>query len=124
MIFSTFSQIKAFYMVILFACLAGLVVNILKIVLAHNHSNIVFKNIYLFFHTLIYGFAFTFATNLYNFGEFNVGLLGCFLLVGYLFHQITKKLVDFFSLKVYYIYIKIIKWEKNRIAKKLCSIED
>ena len=124
MIFSTFGQLKALYMTLLLSIISVLVVSILKIVLVYGKSKMIVKNIQLFFYTTILGFAFVVVSNLYNFGEFNMGLLACFLIGAYLFNKTIKKTVDFFSLKVYDIYISIIKWEKYCLAKKFGSIQD
>ena len=38
--------------------------------------------------------------------------------------KLLNKMLDFLSLKVYYIYIKILKWEKIKVARKFGSIKD
>jgi len=124
MIYSTFGQLNALISTALVAVVAVFVISLIKIVFVYLKTNLFFKNIHKFCYTLIYGLLFIVVTNIFNFGEFNFGLLACFLLVVIALNKIVLKTVDFFSLKVYYIYIKLIKWEKYKIAKKFGSIKD
>lgn len=124
MIYSTFSQLNALFYSILIGIIIYLIIFIFKIIFLYNFSNIIFKNIQLFFYTLFCGFGLIYLINHFNYGEYNVILIISFLGLIFYSDKMLKNLLDFLSKKVYHIYRRLTEWEKNYIAKKLTSIED
>lgn len=124
MIFYSLTQLKSFGMTIFASIIFLLVIFLLKILFCYNFCNVVGKNIQLFLFTLTGGLIFLLVTNLYCYGEYSIFLLSTYLVVFFYLHKSLKKLLDFLSLKVYYIYIKLLKLEKNIIARKFGSIKD
>ena len=124
MIYSTFSQLNALFYSILIGFFVYLIIFIFKLLFLYNYSNIIFKNIQLFFYTLFSGFGLIYLINHFNFGEYNIILIISFISLILYSDKMMKKLLDFLSKKVYHIYRKLHKWEKNYIARKLASIED
>ena len=124
MIFYTLSQLKSFGATVLASVVFVLIVFLFKIIFAYNFCNIIVKNIQLFILTLLGGLIFLVTTNLFCYGEYSVFLLVSYLIVFFVITKLLKKLLDFLSLKVYYIYIKLIKWEKNQVARKFGSVQD
>lgn len=124
MIYSTFSQLNALFYSILIGFFAFFIIFMIKLIFLYNFNNIIFKNIQLFFYTLIAGFGLIYLINHFNYGEYNIVLITTYLCIILYLNKMVKKIVDFLSKKVYHIYIKLFKWEKNYIARKLTSIED
>ena len=124
MIYYSLSQLKSLTATILFAVVFVFVVFIFKVIFVYSFNNKVFKNIQIFVYTILGGTMFLVSTNLYCFGEYNIILLAIYLFIFFKLSRSLNKLLDFLSLKVYYIYITIIKLEKCRIARKFGSIKD
>lgn len=124
MIYSTFSQLNALFYSIFIAFFIYLIIFLFKLIFLYNFSNIIFKNIQLFFYTLFSGFGLIYLINHFNYGEYNIVLIITFVGLIIYSDKIMGKLLDFLSKKVYHIYRKLCKWEKNYLAKKLTSIED
>lgn len=124
MIYSTFSQLNALFYSILIGIIIYLIIFIFKIIFLYNFANIIFKNIQLFFYTLFCGFGLIYLINHFNYGEYNVVLIISFLGLIFYSDKMLKNSLDFLSKKVYHIYSRLTKWEKNYIAKRLTSIED
>ena len=124
MIFYSLTQLKSFGMTIFASIIFLLVIFLLKILFCYNFCNVIVKNVQLFLYTLIGGLIFLLVTNLYCYGEYSVFLLCIYLAIFFIITKLLKKLLDFLSLKVYYMYIKIIVLEKNKIARKFGSIKD
>lgn len=124
MIFYSLSQLKSFNATIIASVVFVFTVFLLKVIFSYNCCNIVLKNIQLFIFSLLGGFIYLLSTNLFCFGEYNIFLLTTYLIVFIVTTKLLKNLLDFFSLKVYYIYIKIFKWERKQFARKFGSIKD
>jgi len=124
MIFYSLSQLKSFGFTLIASVLFALIVLLLKVIFSYRYCNVFLKNIQLFVFTMLGGLIFLLNTNLFCYGEYSIFLLTAFLIVFFTITNLLKKLLDFLSLKVYYIYIKIFKWEKNQIARKFGSIKD
>lgn len=124
MIYSTFSQLKAVYMILLAGFICSVIIFLLKSILIYNYCNTFFKNILSFIFTLMLGLILILFVNLFNYGEYNIILILLYLIEINWIEKRLRKLLDFFSLKVYNYYKYIIKWEKYRIARKIKSIAD
>lgn len=124
MIYSTFSQIKSLYIVLLFGLFVSASIYLFKIILVYNQSKTFFKNLQNIFFTSLAGIVLICAINLYNYGEYNIILMLCYLLEIYYLNFSLKKSLAFLSDKVYHIYIKILKKGRIKIARKFRSIQD
>ena len=124
MIYLSFSHLKSCYFMLLFSLIFIILIAVLKIILVYNRNPAVIKNILLFLFSLLGGLIFIMFTNLYNFGEYNFVLIICYIAIFNFADKRLKKLVDFFSLKLYYVYSIIFKWGKFYIAKRQASIQD
>lgn len=124
MIYLSFSHLKSCYYMLLFSLIFIVAITILKIIFIYYKSPLIVKNIYIFLFSLLGGFIFIIFTNLYNFGEYNFVLVVSYIALFYFANKRLKKLVDFFSSKVYHIYRILFKWGKFYIAKRRASIQD
>ena len=124
MIYSTFTQLKAVYMILLAGAGCSLLIFLLKSLFIYNYSSVVVKNIQSFIFSLVIGFWLILFINLFNYGEYNIILVMLYLIEINWINKRLRKLLDFFSSKVYNCYKHIIRWEKYRRAGKIKSITD
>lgn len=124
MIFPTLLQFKAVIFTVLVGLSLSIIIFLSKIVLLYTKSALIAKNLQLFFHTVIYGLGLLIVFHLFNYGELNIVLILFYVIEILTLNKMQKKMLDFFSSKVYSMYIKIFNWEKNNLARKIKSIED
>lgn len=124
MIFYSLSQFGSLFALVFASIVFALLFSVIKILFAYNFCNIIFKNIILFLTSILGGIIFILCVNIYCYGEFNFVFAIIYLLTFKTCVNLLKKIVDFLALKVYYIYKKIFRLGRNKIARKLCSIKD
>ena len=124
MIFYTISQSKSMLAILVASMVFAFAVLFLKTIFVYNHCNVLIKNIQLFVLSIVGGLIFLLTTHLFCYGEYSFFLLICYVGSFFFITNWCKKLLDFFSSKIYYTYIKIFIWEKKRIARKFSSIKD
>lgn len=124
MIFSSINQLYSFCIILFGGIICGIFNGILGVLTLKSRQ----KNIFNFIFRLICSIFFTifliFFVNLYYFGIFSPATILAFTL-GYIWIEKTlRKLLDFFEIKVYHIYIAILKSIKRYLARKNESIKD
>ena len=124
MIFFSVNQLYSFCLVLFCGIIFGLFYNILGVLLIKNHQNNILNFIFKFVLSIIFSVFLIISINIFYFGQFNPIIIASFC-IGFLWCKKTlKKSLDFFEIKFYYIYIKLIKWVKFYYEGKRKSIKD
>lgn len=124
MIFFSVNQLYSFCLVLLCGIICGIFNTILGVVLIKNHQNNIFNFIFKLILSIIFSIFLVFSINIFYFGQFNVIIIGAFLL-GFIWIKKTfSNLLDFLEIKFYHIYIKTIKLVKFYFERKHESIKD
>lgn len=124
MIFFSINQLYSFCLILFFGIICGVINAILGVILLKNHQNNIFNFIFKLILSLIFSIFLIFSVNIYYFGEFNPAIILAFIL-GYIWSAKTlRKTLDFFEIKFYHIYIKLIKYVKFYFERKHESIKD
>ena len=124
MIFYSLTQLNSLVATFIASLLFASLVILFKTIFVYNYCNKIVKNFLLFILTLFGGTIFLLTTHLFCYGEYSIFLLAVYLIFFFLVINWCKKLLDFFSSKVYHVYIKVLVWEKKTIARKFGSIKD
>lgn len=124
MIFFSTNQLYSFCLVMLSGIIFSVLYCFLGIILLKNHQNKLFNFIFKFIFSLIFSVFLIISVNIFYFGEFNFIII-CAFFVGFIWCKKTlEKILDFFEIKFYHIYIKAIKWLKYYFERKHESIKD
>ena len=124
MIFFSVNQLYSFCLVLFCGIIFGLFYIFLGVLLIKNHQNSIFDFIFKIFLSIICSIFLIFSINIFYFGQFNPVIITSFF-IGFLWCKKTlKKSLDFFEIKFYYIYIKLIKLVKLYCERKHESIKD
>lgn len=124
MIFFSANQLYSFCLVLLCGIICGIFNIILGVLLIKNHQNNIFNFIFKLIFGVIFSIFLIFSINIFYFGQFNLVIIGAFLL-GFIWIKKTfSNLLDFLEIKFYYIYIKTIKLVKFYFERKHESIKD
>ncbi len=124
MIFFSTNQLYSFCLVMLCGIIFGIFYTILGVILLKNHQNKIFNFIFKFILSLIFSVFLIFSINIFYFGQFNLIII-CAFFVGFIWcNKTLNKLLDFFEIKFYHIYINCYKWLKLYFEVKRESIKD
>ena len=124
MIFFSTNQLYSFCLVMLSGIIFSILYCFFSIILLKNHQNKLFNFIFKFILSLIFSIFLIFSINIFYFGEFNLIIISAFF-VGFVWIIKTlDKMLDFFEIKFYHIYIKCLKWIKFYFERKHESIKD
>ena len=124
MIFFSTNQLYSFCLILFYGILCGLIYCIFCVFLIKNHQNKLINFIFKFIFSIFVGVLLIFSINNFYFGQFNPIIILSFF-IGFIWSIKTLKfLLDFFEIKVYYIYIKSFKYIKFYFVRKNESIKD
>ena len=124
MIFFSINQLYSFCLILFCGILCGLIYSIFCVFLIKNHQNKLINFIFKFVFSIFAGIFLIFSVNIFYFGQYNIVIIGAFF-IGLLWSIKTLKyLLDFFEIKVYYIYNKSFKYIKFYFVRKHESIKD
>ena len=124
MIFFSVNQLYSFCLILFGGLIFGLFYSVLGVILIKNHQNDIFNFIFKFILSIVFSVFLIFSINIFYFGQFNPIIISVFF-AGFLWCKKTlKKSLDFFEIKFYYIYIKLIKYIKFYFERKHESIKD
>lgn len=124
MIFFSTNQLYSFCLILFYGILCGLIYSIFCVFLIKNHQNKLINFIFKFIFSIFVGVLLIFSINNFYFGQFNPIIILSFF-IGFIWSIKTLKfLLDFFEIKVYYIYIKSFKYIKFYFVRKNESIKD
>ena len=124
MIFFSLNQLYSFCLVLLGGLIFGLIYSILGVILIKNHQKSILNFIFKFVLSIIFSIFLIISVNIFYFGQFNPIIIASFF-IGFIWSKKTlKKSLDFFEIKFYYIYIKLLKWIKFYLERKHESIKD
>ena len=124
MIFFSLNQLHSFCLVLTCGIFFGLIYVFLGVILIKNHQNNVVNFIFKFILSLFFGIFLTFSVNIFYFGDFNIIIISAFILGFIWCLKTTRKMLDFFEIKFYHVYIKLYKQIKFVLEKKRESIKD
>jgi len=124
MIFFSVNQIYSFCLVLLCGIIFGLFYSILGVIFIKNHQNNILGFIFKFILSFLFCIFLIISVNIFYFGQFNLVIVASFFL-GFLWSKKTlEKSLDFFEIKFYYGYIKLLKLIKFYFERKNESIKD
>ncbi len=124
MIFFASNQLYSFCLVLFCGIICGLICGILGVILIKNHQKNIINFIFKFIFALFFSIFLIFSVNIFYFGDFNPIIIAAFILGFLLCTKSTRKMLDFFEIKFYYIYIKAYLWLKFYFEGKHESIKD
>ena len=124
MIFFSVNQLYSFCLVLFCGIIWGLICSILGVILIKNHQNKLFDFIFKFILSCIFVIFLIFSVNIFYFGQFNLIIIASFFLGFWWSTKTLKKSLDFFEIKFYYVYIKLLKLIKFYFERKNESIKD
>lgn len=124
MIFISFNQLRAVYSTLFVGVIAFFVVFVLKVFFQYNRANLVFKNLQFGLYIFFYSICFIVVLNLFNFGRYNIALLLFYFALILFMTKTSKKLLDFFSVRMYHIYSGLFRWGRLYFARKVKSLDD
>ncbi|MFQ6724218.1 MAG: spore cortex biosynthesis protein YabQ [Clostridia bacterium] len=124
MIFFSVNQLYSFCLVLCSGLIFGLIYSILGVIFIKNHQNNIFNFIFKFILGIIFSIFLVFSINIFYFGQFNLIIIVSFSLGFWWSKKTLEKLLDFFEIKFYYVYIKLKKLIKFYFERKHESIKD
>ena len=124
MIFFSTNQLYSFCLVLFCGIIFGLIYSVLGVILVKNHQNDITNFIFKFILGLFFGFFLIFSVNIFYFGNFNLIIIGAFTLGFYWCLKTLNKMLDFFEIKFYHIYIRLYKLLRICLEKNHESIKD
>ena len=124
MIFFSINQLYSFCLILFYGMLCGLIYSIFCVFLIKNHQNKLINFIFNFWTTIFIGILLIFSVNIFYFGQFNFIIIVSFF-TGFAWSvKSLRFLLDFFEIKVYYIYTKTFRYIKFYFERKHESIKD
>ncbi len=124
MIFFSVNQLYSFCLVLFCGLIFGLVYSVLGVFFIKNHQNKIFEFIFKFILSIIFSIFLIFSVNIFYFGQFNIVIIASFFLGFWWSTKTLEKSLDFFEIKLYYVYIKFIRLIKFYFERKNESIKD
>lgn len=124
MIFFSANQLYSFCLILFCGMICGLIYSIFCVFLTKSHQNKLIDFIFNFITSIFIGVLLIFSVIFFNSGQFNLVIIVAFFIGLMWSTKSLKFLLDFFEIKVYYIYIKLFKYLKFYFVRKNESIKD
>ena len=124
MIFFSANQLYSFCLISACGIIFGLICGVLGVDFVEKHQKNIINFIFKFILSLFFSIFLIFSINLFYFGDFNIVIISAFILGFIWCRKTTQKMLDFFEIKFYHVYINLHKQIKFVLEKKHESIKD